>query len=165
MERSIFIGVLISTTIIAVVVYTCTIMKVKKMMIALVGIIAVMLITSTYAYLFIHPFKQGVDMIFKNKTQHEYRIENVEYYIPLPPRTVFAYRTSDTQAKYFTATNRDDISKFYGDLIQANSNISSKLVDDLMVLSFPYEQNNFTVRIKPYLGSNKWEMSIDVDNS
>jgi hypothetical protein len=136
--------------------------KVRKTMIVVV-ISCLALISVACAYIFSVQFRQGIDMVFNNQAQHGYRIENVEYKIPLPPKTIFAYRTSETQAKYITKTAKDDIIKFYGDLSGTNSNVNSWQKGDFTVFSFSYNQRNFVIELKQSSSSNKWDLLIDIE--
>lgn len=123
-----------------------------------VGIIVVGIISG---YLFYTPFRRNVDMLFNNKRYHEYRIQNIAYEIPLPPKTIFLYRSSDTQAKYMTKTDRDNIISFYNNLCKENANID-QASDTITILRFPYKNNNATIEIKKK-SESLWELLIDIE--
>lgn len=164
MSLFILISVLILAILIIVIARFAASKKVWKIMTAIVGIIVVTLILFGCAYMFNRPLREGVDMIFDNKTQHDCRIGNtVVYYVPLPPKTIFAFRTSETGARYVTRTTKDDMLSFFSNLDELSSPENSWQEDDFTVLSFWYEQKSFIVKIEQSEHDGKWGFFIDLN--
>ena len=132
----------------------------KPMIVFSVIIVAVISLVCTYAVNY--SFRQWVDMMFNNKTQHGYRIGNIEYYIPLPPKTIFIYRTSETQSKYKTMTSYDDIIAFFDSLSQSCIMVNRERAGDgLILLSFSYMQRDFVIEIESSTRQDSWSFFID----
>ena len=150
-----------------IIVFLLVKMRGKKMFV-LAMIIGMIVIAFSWAYTMSIPFRQEVNMLFHSESQHVYRIEHAAYHIPLPPNTIFSYRTSSTAAMYFTRTSKDGIIKFFDDLSQSPI-IILEPEDSLSGFSFHatlllyYEQQNFIVKIKPSLRQGRWEIYIDVN--
>lgn len=162
MSLIVFVSAFSFTIIVITIIYLATSGKVKKAVITYSSLTFILIVSIICAYMFVSPFKEDVNIRFNNKAQHEYRINNSEYEIPLPPKTILKYRVSDTQSKYVTKTYKDEIIKFYRDLVGLSSEIEVKEESNLTILNFLYEQNVIMIKLSPSKGDSNWEIFIDI---
>ena len=152
---------LIPALIITITVIFLLAITLSKKMFVLVMIICVAMIVFACTYTVSPHLRQEVNTLFNIEYQHHI-IGNIGYRIPLPPRTAFEYRSSNTSAMYITGTSKDDIIKFFGDLSQSIPTVTVETEETLTIVSFYYEQRNIIVEISPSLRQGRWNLYIDV---
>ena len=108
--------------------------------------------------------RTDMDMLFRNyTTEHRYWRGSTAYYVPLPPKTVFAFRFSQTGSGYMTKTSIADVREFYERLAEPGADIAWKEDDNQISLSFYYGKDNVLVTIRPDSNSKNSYVAIDRD--
>lgn len=99
-------------------------------------------------YLLNPQFKQFIDFKFNNSTEYTYVINNQTRKVPLPPKTIFLYRTSEIQAVYLTNVSEQEVVDFYFSM--ADSNVLKKNIEKQSTqLLFDYNESSFSVTCEP----------------
>ena len=101
--------------------------KYKKIIIIGIFTVCFITITSQAMYLLNPQFKQFIDFKFNNSTEYTYVINNQTRKVPLPPKTIFLYRTSEIQAVYLTNVSEQEVVDFYFSM--ADSNVLKKNIE------------------------------------
>ena len=128
------------------------------------GIIITILLCSVLGgtlcvYILNTPFRQEINMIFNSATKHIYILDKQQNDIPLPPSTVFKYRSSDTLAAYVSKLSAGAISDFYSQLAENGAFLKEK-ENGAIKLLFKYHGENFVVIIDR--GDNNSNFTINL---
>jgi hypothetical protein len=122
--------------------------KYKKIIIIGIFTVCFITITSQAMYLLNPQFKQFIDFKFNNSTEYTYVINNQTRKVPLPPKTIFLYRTSEIQAVYLTNVSEQEVVDFYFSM--ADSNVLKKNIEKQSTqLLFDYNESSFSVTCEP----------------
>ena len=122
--------------------------KYKKIIIIGIFTVCFITITSQAMYLLNPQFKQFIDFKFNNSTEYTYVINNQTRKVPLPPKTIFLYRTSEIQAVYLTNVSEQEVVDFYFSM--ADSNVLKKNIEKQSIqLLFDYNESSFYVTCEP----------------
>ena len=90
------------------------------------------------------------------KESHRYIIDNKTFFIPLPPKTVSKYRTSDKSAVYISRSDLNEIVAFYRNVSDKFTSCETKN-DNSKLLLLEYNAHRFSVVIEEY---GKWNKLI-----
>ena len=110
-----------------------------------------------YLYYAGSPFTRFLDMYINNETEHivyeskQFGKSIPTYSIPLPPKTIFAYRYAYTDAAYITKTSVDDIIDFYSEIATSESIIvkdENDDKDDIKSITFDYYSDRIYIKIR-----------------
>ena len=110
-------------------------------------------------YILNTPFRREVNMIFNPTTKHVYILDKQQNNVPLPPSTVFKYRSSDTLAAYVSKSSADEISDFYFRLAENGTSLKKGENSAIKIL-FKYNGDNFVVTIDE--NDNNSNFTIDI---
>ena len=105
------------------------------------------------------PFRRESNMIFSPTTKHVYILNEQKNSIPLPPSTIFKYRSSDTLAAYVSKSSADEISDFYFRLAENGTSLKKGENSAIKIL-FKYNGDNFVVTIDE--NDNNSNFTIDI---
>ena len=110
-------------------------------------------------YILNTPFRRESNMIFSPTTKHVYILNEQKNDIPLPPSTIFKYRSSDTLAAYVSKSSADEISDFYSRLVENGTWLKEK-ENSAIKLLFKYHGDNFVIKIDD--DDNNSNFTIDI---
>lgn len=97
-------------------------------------------------YILNTPFRREVNMIFNPTTKHVYILDKQQNNVPLPPSTVFKYRSSDTLAAYVSKSSANEIYDFYSRIAE-NGTLLREKENNAIKLLFEYHGDNLVVTI------------------
>ncbi len=120
------------------------ILRKRKTIAVLTVLLSVIPIGIMSLYCFNTSFRDNVDIWLSPDESHRYTIDNDTYYLPLPPKTKLAYRTSDVSAVYKTKCAADEISAVYRNV--ADEGTFEELGDE-SILSFRYNGEVFNISV------------------
>ena len=155
-----FIMVIFLVVVIAIAIFMIP-YRFRKMVKIILAILVFAFVVTVCVYMLNPSFRLLINMHIDRTSQHVF-LRGLNNNVPLPPKTAFSARHSETGANYITKSTKDDIIVFYGDL--AVGNTFSKVVDgETTELSFLYGKQKLKVIITQYDGRKNYNyLSVDL---
>lgn len=91
--------------------------------------------------------KKDDSSVFGVAKEHRYTVNNYSFYLPLPKRTTFRYRTTDTKAFYETRTPIDKIINFYENIAEEGTYYKMEVGKEVK-LFFKYKDSFIVISIE-----------------
>jgi len=155
--------IIILSILVIAVVFILTLPKRARFvsMAALIMILLVMAV-GVLEYFRSAPFRYSVNLNFDRSSEYTYYLGDETYSLPLPQKTTFGSRSSETAVSYMTRASEDTVSNLYSGLAESGTFVKSS-EGEKQKLCFRYNGENFTVTIEKY-NSKINRLDIDFSN-
>lgn len=121
----------------------------------IVALIIISMALFVYSYIMSYHFRDEVNMVFLRKDVHillsvkdEHGMITAGGIVPLPPKTAFQSRFSNTGAQYITKTSEENIIKYFSNICEDETDFKTWQDGNETIITVLYQNYNYRITIK-----------------